>query len=1055
MRRSLAWFARNPVAANLLALLIVAGGLVAAGSVRQETFPEFSSDIVSVSVVYPGAGPEEVEEGICLRIEDSIRSVEGVERITSSAFEGLGVVNAELAQGADASEVLADVERQVDTIDRFPQETEKPIIREVVSRRRVITVAVYGSADVATLRLLAEKARDELTSLAGISQVELAAAPPREISIETSEAALRHYGLSFDDVAEAIRRSSLDLPGGVLRTDGGEILLRTEGQANRQRDFEQIHLRTRPDGTRLYLGDVARVVDGFAETDQVSLFDGKPAFLVQVFRSGEEDALAIARKVEGYVAEARSELLEGIGLALWRDESEILRGRRDLLLKNGWQGFLLLLIVLGIFLRPSAAFWVAVGIPISFLGAITAMSVLDVSIHPISLFGFVMVLGIVVDDAIVVGENIFRHRELGKSRQRAAVEGVREVATPVLFAVLTNMAAFAPILWAPGETGNLVRSIPIVIIAALFFSLLESLYVLPAHLSHLPSPEEAARGRGVVAAWSRFQSGFHQRLNRLVEKLYLPLMKTALEWRYLSVAAVVALLVLSVGLVAGGVVKFTFFPTIEADEVTAFVTMPQGTTVERTRAAVRDVERKARELRETLREETGETAVVHVVTSLGEQPSRISGDPAAIGGHLGEVTLALAPSEQRQTSSAEVARRWREAVGPVLDASEMSFVSTLFSTGAPIDIQLSGPRLEVLGDVAAEIREAIARYPGVQDVTDTFRSGKEEVKLAITPEAESLGLSLSDLARQVRQAFYGEEAQRIQRNRDEVKVMVRYPADERRSLANLENMRIRTADGEVPFSVVAEAVTGRSFTSVERVDGRRIVRVTADVDANQGDANEILADLRDEILPGILAGRPEVSYSFEGQRQQQTETATGLRNALVIALLVIYILLAMPLKSYIQPVIIMTAIPLSYIGAIWGHLIMGTDLTVFAGYGLMALTGVVVNDSLLLVNFINRAIERGEPLGRAVREAGMARLRPILITSVTTFAALFPLLLEGSVQSQFLKPMAIALGFGILFATGITLVIVPVSYLILQDLGRLGKRLLGAAPGLAVEPADD
>ncbi len=1058
----IAWFARNRVAANLIMFGIVAGGLMTLPTLRQEVFPEIEADVVNVSVVYRGAAPEEVEEAICVRIEESIRGVTGVKRLTAIAREGVGVVSAELLEDVDARRVLDEIKNQVDAIDTFPEEAEKPIVEQLVPRRQVINVAVSGPADERTLKRLGQQVRDELAALPGITQTVLTNVRPWEISIEVSEQALRRHGLTFDEVVAAVRRSSLDLPGGSLKTAGGEILLRAKGQAYRGPQFAKLVLLSRPDGSRLSLGDVAQVVDGFEETDNRARFDGEPAVLVQVFRVGQQNALDVAEAVKRYVAEAQPRMPAGIELTVWADDSQLLKARRDTLLRNAAQGFALVMALLALFLRLRLALWVGIGVPISFLGALWLMPVFDASINMVTLFAFIVVLGILVDDAIVTGENIHTHQERDPDRLRAAIRGAQEIALPVTFGVLTTVAAFVPMLLLPGTLGKVFRMIPIVVIAALTFSLIESKLVLPAHLGHGREHGEGRLANPISRGWKRLQSRFAAGLDRFIERVYGPLLEATLRWRYLTAATAVAVLLLAVGWAAGGWIRFTFFPQVEGDNVVALVTLPEGTPVQTSEAAVRRLEASFARVRAELdhgRDPEDPSAVQHVLASVGEQPYRLRqasgpGEYAASlsgGAHLGEVNAELVPAERRPLTSVEVARRWRELTGAIPDAEELVFTSSIFGAGDPIDVQLRSPDLDELRAAASALQARLAEYPGVFDVTDSFRGGKQELELQILPSAEALGLSLADLARQVRQAFYGDEAQRIQRGRDDVRVMVRYPAAERRSLADLEHMRIRLPDGTaVPFGEVARAELGRGFSTIRRTDGQRVIDVTADVDLSRANANEILADAKASVLPEILSAHPRVSYSLEGEQREQRETLVDLGRGYALALIAIFTLLAVPLRSYVQPLVIMSAIPFGFVGALIGHILMGRDMSMVSLIGLVAASGVVVNDSLVLVNWVNERHREGTPLERAVRTAGKARFRPILLTSLTTFAGLLPMMLERSVQAQFLIPMAISLAFGVLFATTITLLLVPAGVLILDDLRALPARLLGR--GVAAEP---
>jgi multidrug efflux pump subunit AcrB len=1064
----IAWFANNGVAANFMAILIVAGGLMSMGQIKKEVFPEMSSDMIEIQVLYPGAAPEEVEKGICIKIEESVQSIAGVKKITSTAAENVGMLMLELLPGEDAARVLDEVKARVDAIDTFPVEAEKPVVNEAILRRQVLNVAISGRADELTLKKLGERVRDEISSIPGVTQVQLANVRPYEISIEVSENSLRQYGLTFEEVALAVRRSSLDLPGGSVKTRGGEILFRTQAQAYRGHEFENILVRSAPDGSQVYVRDVATVVDGFADVDNQASFGGEPAVLVQVFRVGEQSALEISDKIEDYIRIAEPQMPAGISLTVWQNDANFLRGRLDVLVRNGIAGLCLVLIVLTFFLRLRLAIWVAFGILISFLGTFFLMPLLGVSINMISLFAFVLVLGIVVDDAIVVSENIYTHQKRGEDSHESSVAGAQEVVKPVIFAVLTTIAAFAPLMLVPGNTGKVMKVIPMIVIPTLLFSLVESLLVLPSHLGHL-KPQHLLKLsthrdpftwfinflKRIVQTWRNFQTRFSDAIERFVEKGYRPLLFRALEWRYLTVSIALFCILFTAGLVGGKYVQFQFFPPVEGDNVAAFLTMPQGTPAEVTAEAIRKIEESAMKLSAELDAEHPEmtnSVIRYMLASVGEQPF-LTAQQQGVGNyvklisaaHLGEVNMELVPSEERgEVSSADLANRWRELTGDIPDAVELSFSASIFSPGAAVNLQLAGTSMERLSEVADQVKSRLAQYEGVFDITDSFRAGKQELKLTLKPAAESLGVNQQMLARQVRQAFYGEEAQRIQRGRDDVKVMVRYPDDERRSLADLENMRVRTVAGaEVPFSEVAEVEFGRGYANITRVDRRRSVNVTADVDSTKANAADIVAEMEKEFLPQLMADYPGTSYSFEGERREQQETMGGVFRGLVLAMLIIYALLAIPFKSYVQPLIVMCAIPFGMVGAVWGHLFLGMDLTVLSMFGIVALAGVVVNDSLVMVDFINREVEAGDSIIHAIRHAGAARFRPIMLTSVTTFAGLTPLLLEKSLQAKFLIPMGVSLGFGVMFATFITLLIVPCGYLILEDIKAGFKWLYG------------
>ena len=1047
MNPAIAWLVRNPVAANLLMLWLAAVGLWAASNVRREVMPEVSLGRVGVSVAYPGAAPEDVENGVVTRIEEAIEGIDGIRQIRSTAAEGSAIVLADLELSADARSVAEDIKNRVDAISTFPAEAERPVVRELIGQNQVVDVVVSGTADLAVLRALAEQVRDGLNALPEVGRAQIVGAPPPEISIEVSEADLRRYDLTFGDVVAAVRAGSLDLPGGRVLSEREEILLRTVGQAYAGDDYGDITLRVRDDGGRLLLGDVAMVVDGFAETDQHTRFDGEPAVIVSVFQTGRLNATEISAAVRRYVEDAGRSLPESISLTVWRDEAEVLDDSLSLMLGNAAMGFALVLLMLGLFLEPRPAFWVTCGILIAFLGAIATMPALGASINTVSIFAFVLVLGIVVDDAIIVAENIHRHQGEGGDAARGAVEGAREIAKPVTFAVLTSVAAFLPLLGVPGIAGQILRSVPLVAIPCLLFSLIESLGILPAHLAH-------GRGRGREGLGRRIRRKVDLGLRWFVRTCYLPALEAVLRQRAVAVATALSLLALTLAMVFGGVAPLRFFITFERNHLTASLTMPPGTPADVTSAALARIETGAERLRERLAAESGIDYVRHVATSIGDQPvrSRAGGDIGPVvdvaAPHVGEVSLELAPAETRDYSTEELGFMWRDATPPIPEAEELSFDVAALSPGSDIDVRFAGPDLDDLGAAASAVAGRLAAIAGTFDIAVSSREGKREVRLRIREGAEALGLSVRDLGRQVRGAFHGEEAQRIQRGRDDVRVVVRYPRDERRSLGSLERMRIRTPDGgAVPLGQVAHLESGRAYPTITRVDRNRSVRVTAELDTDLSSFGSVVAELEDRILPEVLAAHPGITYSFGGVQEVQQDTVESLRVGFLAALLLIFTLLAISLRSYIQPLIIMAAIPFGLVGAVWGHLVMSVDLTTASVFGFIALSGVVVNDSLVMVDFINKqrsgaggagegAGARADGLQRAIRAAGQVRFRPIMLTSTTTFVGLAPLVFDGSSQAGFLVPMAVSLAFGVLFATLITLILVPVAYSLLEDARR-------------------
>ena len=1059
MTRIIAWWGENHVAANLLMMLMLIGGLFSIPAIDQKSFPDIETETIAIGVAYPGAAPEEVEEGICIRIEEEIQGITGIKKITSTASEGACGVSAELLSGYSIDRALSDIKNAVDGIDTFPEEAEEPVVEYIEVERSAVQIALSGSADERALKVWGERLRDGLSAEPGISRVSLLNARDYEVTIEVPEASLRRHGLSFDQVVAAVRAGSLDLPGGSIKTSSGEILLRTKGQAYVGREFEDLVVITREDGTRLHLGEIATIVDGFEDDDRYARFDGEAAVLVRVQRVGSEKVLEVVETSRAFVAGEGALLPAGLGMTVWRDGAKDLRDRLGILAKNGIAGFVLVFLMLAFFLRFRLAVWVSVGVPIAFAGSLIFLPFLDISIDVISTFAFIMVLGLLVDDAIVVGENVYTHQEsTDEDPLQAGIRGAQEVAIPVIFGVLTTIVAFIPMIAAPGTMGQIFGTIGTVVICCLIASLVESQWILPAHLGHHAGASKPSK-RQFTKRWREIQNGFAEWLRRFAEERYGPALDRVIEWRYSAAAGALAVLLVAFTFIGTGRIKFTFFPEIEADYVTASVVMPQGTPIELTAKAIEDLEGAANQLGHELNERFGsedDPIIRHVMASVGERTAGRSGPGDAganVGSHYGEVAIEIMSGDRRPLPAKEIADRWRQLTPPIPDVEDLTYSSDYFSVGEDIDIQLESPNTEDLQVAAERLRAELAVYPGVIDITDSFQAGKQEIKLSILPSAQMLGLTLQDLARQVRQAFYGEEAQRIQRGRDDVKVMVRFPKEQRRSLDDLAELRIRTPDGtEVPFESVARAEMGRGFSSIKRADRKRVINVTAGVNEPLGNANEVVESLQEQFLPGLLADYPGLGVSLEGQQADQNEALGALARNYVVALFGIYALLAIPLRSYLQPFIIMAVIPFGVVGSLIGHLLMGgftgmlpawltvtravIGFSMMSVFGIVAVSGVVVNASLVLTHYINGRIAEGVPLREAVREAGLARFRPIVLTSLTTFVGLTPLLLERSSTAQFIIPMACSLAFGSIFSTVVSLFLVPSAYVIVDDVTR-------------------
>jgi len=1017
------WFARNAVAANLLMVILLAGGLYTVFTIKKEIQPRIETNYVTVSVPFLGATPADVEEGVVIKIEEAIQDIEGIKEIYSEARRGVGTVRVEVHADYDVSEVMDQVKNRVDAIPSFPDNTEKPVISRNQFQQQVIFASVYGNVDERTLKEYAKQVRNEIVTLPGVTRAEILGSRPYEISIEVSEFTLQAYDLTLAEVAEAVRRGSLDLSAGAIRSEAGDILVRTKGQAYIGRDFEEIVVRTNPDGTRVLLKDIALIRDEFVETDAFSEYNGKPAISIRVLSVGDQSELDISETVRAYVAQKAETLPDEIQVATWADISYYLKGRLDLMVKNLIMGAVLVFLTLALFLRLKLAFWVMVGLPIAFMGAFFLMPVVDVTVNMLSLFGFILVLGIVVDDAIVIGESAYTNMRAKGHSVENIVEGVHRVLVPATFGVLTTIAAFLPILLVTGISGQFFAAIGWVVILCLSFSLVESKLILPAHLAHMKVRHYEKDTHNVFI---RFQRFFSEGLHHFIDNLYSPLLERAVRRRYLTLSIFVSLLILSIGLVAGGILHFVFFPDLTSDFLRVELEMNEGTPAAQTHDALRRIQAGLWAVDKEVSEQQGveSGAVVSSVLSFAE--SDISG----------QIITELVKENDDVITGPEVLRRWREAVGEIPGVKTLGFEgATGPQPGAAISLQLMGPNFDQVTRAAKDLQERIRGYEGVYDVRNSHERGTPEIKLNIKPEAESLGLTLADLARQVRAGFYGEEVQRVQRGQDEVKVMVRFPRDERDSVGYLDNMRIRTpGGGRVPFNAVADVELAESPTTIRRYDRERAVRISAEVDKQHYEPGKITKDVLGKELPEVLASHPGVRHRLSGASQSEQEVKHDLVKGGLFAVFLIYALMAIPLRSYTQPLIIMSVIPFGTIGALMGHWILGIQVSMMSFFGIIALAGVVVNDSLILVDFVNRERKLGVPLAQAVIDAARKRFRAILLTSLTTFFGLIPIVLETSLQAQIVIPMASSLAFGILFATIITLFLIPALYLILDDL---------------------
>ena len=1029
----IAYMASNGVAANLLMFGILATGLLALLGLERESWPTLAFNHIEVSIAYPGAAPEEIEESIIAKVEEQVSSLDDVRAVKSMAAPGIASVRIELKSGTDIPEALDEIESAVDRIQSFPTGAERPEIAEMTSRQSIIRLVVYGDIAERSLKELAYQIEDGLASLPTVSLVETSGVRDYEIAIEVPMNRLRALGLTLDDIAAAVRRSSIDLSAGRIDTAQEQVRVRSLGQRYVQRDFEDIVVLSRSDGTVVRLGDIADVRDGFEDVDLIVRHEKKPAAFVEVSRVEGEHVMEVATAVQEHVENVIvPSLPEGVQVDILNDESQTYSERVELLLKNGGLGLVLVVISLALFLEVRLAVWVVVGLVTSFVGVATVMLVFDVALHTVSLFVFVLAIGIIVDDAIVVSEHIHLERSRGTPGVAAAIRGARRIKVPLTFAVLTSIVAFTPVFFIPGGIGEIWQALPIMIIAMLLISLFESLFIMPNHLSKLRGPEWVP-----ASAVDRFFARTKGHVDRLLGQfLDGPLdraLRFATDQPAIVVAGAVGLLILSVSLLPAGIVTSTFTDAVEGDFVTARLEMPDGTSAQRTYEVAKELEASGQRVIERLSDDAA-PLLVGVTVTVGRGPRREGGgltpaptvNPEA---NIAAIEFKLVSAQQRQISTGEIVQAWREEVGFLPYVRGITFSGDVVDLGNPVEVVLSHPDSARLARIATVLADSLRGIAGVFDVRSDHTPGVREIQLSLRPEARTLGLTQEALAMQARAAFFGAEVERVQRGRDEVQVFVRLPADERNAITDVEGYMIRTpAGGVVPLSQVATLDAGISPPSIRRRDGQRVVTVTADVDLNVitgGEANSILIN---SVLPELTAANPELTYMFGGEQQQQLDSLDSLYRGFAIAMLIMFALLATPLRSYSKPFIIMAVIPFGIVGVILGHLILAIDFTTTAILGIMGLSGVVVNDSLVMIDFIDQRLREGAPARTAIIEGAKGRFRPIMLTSVTTFLGFTPLILEQAIQAQYLRPFAASLGFGIVFTTAILMVLVPALY---------------------------
>jgi multidrug efflux pump subunit AcrB len=1029
-RGPIAWMARNSIAAHLIMVILLIGGVWTAISMQKEVDPNFQLDVVEVEVYYPGAAPEEVEQGILLPVEEAVRGVPGIKETRSRAWEGYARVTLELVSGVDRMKAYQDIDQAVAQIRTFPDDAERPEVRLQARLREVMSIGLYGDADIWALRQLAEHVRDRLLNQPEITRVELGNVPRYVTHVEVPLTTLREYGLTLGEVADIIEQSSRDVAAGSIDTSGGEILLRINERKLWDEQLADIVVVSSNTGAPVRLGDIATIFDGFEEEGFHSQFNRQPSVELEVFRIGEQSPLDIARAVQDVLQDLDATLPPGIQYRIDTNRAEDFNDRLNLLLKNGALAVIIIVLILSLFLEYRLSFWIMMGMAISFIGSFTLLPALDISINMISMFGFLVALGIVVDDAIVVGENVYEHHERGLDRMNAAIVGTQEVARPVTFSILTNIVAFLPVLFLPGVTGNYWWPLPAVVIVVLLFSLAEALFILPAHLGHIGKRSKTPAGQEM----HHWQRRVARATSNWINMRYRPFLDLCLRHRYVTLTASLVLLIVTAGYAWSDHMGMVLMPEMAADEIEAGIRLPVSTTRDQSAAVA-----------ERVTEATHRMFEEHDLYRVAEGiKTNVRGQ------NFIDVEIVMKPPSQRDMSTKQVIELWRSEIGDIEGVDQITFEAERGpgSYRPDINIDLSHANIDTLARAGEALFERLSAFEATRDVNDNYDPGKSQLNITLLPEGQALGLTPEMVGRQVRDAFYGAVALRHLRGTNEVEIRVKLPEAERKDLRYLDDFVVRTPNGvEVPLSSVVEVAQGSAFRSIERRDGRRVISVSAKVEPKSA-ANRVLRVVREEVLPQLRADFPGITWSFEGSQAEMRESTASLWGGFALAMAVVYALLAIAFGSYLQPLIVMMSIPFGIVGAVLGHIILGYDLSLVSMMGVVAVSGVVVNGALILVHHANRNRDR-MGVYDAIHEAGLRRFRPIVLTTLTTFGGLTPIILETSRQAYHLIPMAISLGFGIVFATSITLVVVPCLYLVLEDLHRLAGTRNSAREGLS------
>ena len=1067
MKGAVAWAIGNAPGMNVLMIALMAIGGISLFKLRREVFPAFDLEIVTISVPYPGATPTDTEEAICQKIEEAIRSIDGIKKVTSIAQEGSGFVLAELRSDIeDVQKVMNEIDREIARIPSFPALAEDPQVQQFTLRQAAIRIGVVGPGDRSRaselrLREVTEQVRDQVLTLPSVSSASIMGTRPYQIDVEIPEATLRSYGLSLGGVAEIIRARNIELPGGNLKSEGQEVLLRAKNKGRVGEEIAKLPIVTRPGGVVLTIADLGEVRDEFEDVTAVGEINGDPAMVVNVDRTKQEDLLAMTEAVRDYVAD--TELPPGFRFEVWGDTSTEVRGRLNLLLRNGLQGLILVFLVLTLFLEMRLAFWVALGIPISILGSGVALSYGDQTLNMLSLFSFLVALGIVVDDAIVIGENIYAHIQMGKPLKQAAVDGTTEVMGSVAASVTTTVIAFSPMFFVSGVMGKFMAVIPFAVIAMLLISLWESVFVLPTHLAHKHSGffrfmsvlTYPLRPVGMLLNWLSRHAG--RAMDYTVDSLYTPLLKFSLAHPLVPIAAALAMAVFTAGLIRGGIVPSILFPKTDNNNLQATISFPDGTPAIETDRATRKMDDAIRRVSHRVAEKRANESGIPVKDIYqseegnGDGPVRLTyRDVGTItntenkaggggsGSHVGQIFVELFDTEVRDVHSDDLIAMWRAEAGEFPGSERVTYGTIGVGPGGKaIEFKLlaSSENEDQLLAATEAVKDRLADFAGVFDIADDNTPGKWEFQFRVKDRALSTGVTPTDLGETVRNAYFGAEVMRLQRGRHEVKLMVRYPKEERESLIDFREIRVQTADGsQRPITELAEVELSRGFSEINRVDQMRSITISADLDETRANAELIISDLQNGFVADLQEKYPDIRVRWEGQREQSRDSVGSLKTGFGIAIVAMFVLLVLQFRSYVQPILILMIVPFGMIGAVWGHAILGLPLTLFSMFGLVALAGVVVNDSIVLIDFINARVREGTPIRQALVESGQRRFRPILLTSMTTIAGLAPLMTERSFQAQLLIPMAASLAFGLALATILVLILVPVFYLLYLNL---------------------